>query len=188
MPEVTVKSTFALMLSAVLMAALASSLVIIPTAQATSSKARDDERPTLKAYQQSSARNESTYPFEFHSGFWINLHHFLYEQALLRKRPASSGQTTNSLTNPNGQLSPDERRLWDAALDYYANTVTKRDLLNDRDMRTINDQLGEAEAATDLSRSGLSSDLIKILESVSSIYRARWWPQHARANRVWIAV
>ena len=29
---------------------------------------------------------------------------------------------------------------------------------------------------------------MKIIESVAPIYRARWWPQHDRANRFWIAV
>jgi hypothetical protein len=153
-------------------------------AQATFSNERNNESFTSKAYRRSQARNESIYPFEFHSGFWINLHHFLYEQALLRKRTASSGK----ITNPNNQLSSEQRQLWDAALDYYVNTMIKRDLLLDREMMTINDQLGESEGAPDLSKSGLSNDLIKILESVAPVYRSRWWTQHDRANRFWIAV
>jgi hypothetical protein len=177
-------SIFALVRNAILVAAIISSLVTIPTAQATPSNARKNGSFTSKAYRQSDARNESTYPFEFHSGFWINLHHFLYEQALLRRRGASSGQTAN----PNSQLSSEQRQLWNTALDYYTKTMIKRDLLLDSDMTTINYQLGESEGAPDLGKSGLSSDLIKILESVAPIYRARWWPQHDRANRFWIAV
>lgn len=182
------KSIFALMRNAIPVAALISSLVITEVAQAASSITRDNESFTSTAHQRRDARNESTYPFEFHSGFWINLHHFLYEQALLRKRAASSSQITNSVTNPNNQLSSEQRQLWDAALDYYVNTMIKRDLLLDREMMTINDQLAEAEGTPDLSKSGMSSDLIKILESVGPVYRARWWPQHDRANRFWIAV
>jgi hypothetical protein len=182
------KSIFALMRNAISVVALISSLITIPMAQATSSIARNNESFTSTAYQQSYARNESTYPFEFHTGFWINLHHFLYEQALLRKRAASSSQTTNSTTNPNNQLSSEQRQLWDAALDYYVNTMIKRDLLLDREMITINDQLAEAEGTPDLSKSGMSSELIKILESVAPVYRALWWPQHERTNRFWIAV
>jgi pimeloyl-ACP methyl ester carboxylesterase len=132
--------------------------------------------------------SESTYPFEFHSGFWINLHHFLYEQALLRKRAANSGQTASIATTPKSQLSAEQQKLWDAALDYYTKTMIKRDLLLDSDMRTINDQLAESERASDLSKPGLSGDLIKILESVAPVYRALWWPQHDKANRFWIAV
>lgn len=127
-------------------------------------------------------------PFEFHSGFWINLHHFLYEQALLRKQAASPGQTANKSEGLMGQLTADERQRWDSALDYYTKAMIKRDFVSDEGMITINDQLGEAEGAPDLSRTGLTSDLIKILESVAPVYRARWWAQHDRANRFWIAV
>ena len=166
--------------------ALLSSLITITRAQVISSDARNSESFISTAYQRSDARNENTSPFEFHSGFWINLHHFLYEQALLRKRTANPGQPAN--TNPKNQLSSGQQKVWDAALDYYVNTMIKRDLTHDDDLIRINDQLSELEGAPDLSKSGLSGDLIKILESVAPVYRARWWPQHDRANRFWIAV
>jgi hypothetical protein len=174
------------MRNAIPVVALMSSLVTIPRAQVISTDARSNESFISTAYQRSDARNESTSPFEFRSGFWINLHHFLYEQALLRKRAANPDQTAN--TNPKNQLSSGQQKVWDAALDYYVNTMIKRDLTHDDDLIRINDQLSESDGATDLSKSGLSGDLIKILESVAPIYRARWWPRHDRANRFWIAV
>ena len=182
------KFTFALMRKLIPVVALMSSLVTIPVAQVATSNARNNESFTSTLYQRSYAPNQSTSPFEFHSGFWINLHHFLYEQALLRKRPTSSGQTANSATNPKSQLSSEQQQLWSAALDYYTNTMIKRDLLFDSDMITMNDQLAESEGAHDLSKSGLSSDLIKLLESVAPVYRSHWWPQHDKANRFWMAV
>lgn len=182
------KSTFALVRSAITVATLISSLLTVRTAQATSSSARNKESFTSTAYRRSNVRSEGTYPFEFHSGFWINLHHFLYEQALLRRRGGNSVQATSNLANPNGRLSTEQQQLWNAALDYYASTMIKRDLLFDDNMRMINNRLGELERAPDLSKSGLSADLIKILESVAPIYRALWWPQHEKANRFWVAV
>jgi hypothetical protein len=182
------KSIFALMRNAIPVAALISSLIIIPMAQVTFSNERNNESFTSTACQRSDARNESTYPFEFHSGFWINLHHFLYEQALLRKQAAGSGQIAKSPTNPKNQLSSEQQQQWNSALDYYRDRMIKRDLLLDREMMTINDQLAGSEGAPNLSKSGLSSDLIKILESVAPIYRALWWSQHDKANRFWIAV
>jgi hypothetical protein len=169
-------------------ATLISSLVIIPTAQASSSSARVVESFTPAAYQQIDKRSEGTYPFEFHSGFWLNLHHFLYEQALLRKRGGNSGQAAGVVASPDGKLSSEQQRLWSAAVDYYASALIKRDLLFDEGMIVMNDQLAESEGAADLSKSGLSSDLIKVLESVAPVYRALWWPKHDRANRFWIAV
>jgi hypothetical protein len=163
-------------------------LLTVRTARAASSSARNKETFTSTAYRRSNARSEGTYPFEFHNGFWINLHHFLYEQALLRRRGGNSVQATSGLANPNGRLSTEQQQLWNTALDYYVSAMIKRDLLFDDNMKMINDRLGELEGAPDLSKSGLSADLIKILESVAPIYRARWWPQHEKANRFWVAV
>jgi hypothetical protein len=182
------KSIFALMRNTIPVIALLSSLVTITTAQVASSSARYNEPLPSTLYQRSSAPVEGTYPFEFHSGFWINLHHFLFEQALLRRQAANSSQTAKNPTSPKNQLSAEQQRQWDAALNYYTKTMIKRDLTHDDEMITINDQLAESEGAADLSKSGLSSDLIKILESVAPIYRARWWSQHDRANRFWIAI
>src|SRR5262249_12103977 len=130
----------------------------------------------------------TVYPFEFHSGFWINLHHFLYEQALLQKKNKGAAQTTATQTASANALPPEEQQLWQSAVDYYMANIIKRDLLFDQDLVTINDQLGESENASNLSQSGVNPDLAKILESVAPIYRTQWWPQHDRANRFWIAV
>lgn len=126
--------------------------------------------------------------FEFHSGFWINLHHFLYQQALLRKRAAGQTAKSDASVNATSQLPAAQQRAWDAALDYYSNTFIKRDLVFDEELVRINDRLGELEEAKSLKGSGLSNDLTGILESVAQIYRARWWTEHDRANRFWIAV
>ena len=182
------KFIFALTRNAVPVAALMTLLAIAALAQATPSNVRNNGPVTSTLPQRSDALKEGASPFVFHSGFWINLHHFLYEQALLRKRPANSAQPANILANPKNQLSSEQRRQWDAALDYYTASMIKRDLLLDEGMITINDQLSEAEGAPDLSKSGLSGELVKILEGVAPIYRAEWWPQHDRANRFWIAV
>jgi hypothetical protein len=89
---------------------------------------------------------------------------------------------------PVDQRTPKERQLWDAAVDYYLKNIIKRDLLFDDELVTMNDQLSEAEAARDLSKSGINSEVVKVLESVAPVYRVHWWPQHDRANRFWIAV
>ena len=165
-----------------------SSLHTVSTAQAASSSARNREPFTSTSYQRSPARSEGTYPFEFHSGFWINLHHFLYEQALLRRHGGNSVQAASGLAKPSAQLSKEQQQLWNTALDYYVNALIKHDLLFDDNMKMINDRLGELEGAPDLSKSGLNADLVKILESVAPVYRALWWTQHNKANRFWVAV
>lgn len=137
-----------------------------------------------KASAQPETRAGNSYPFEFHSGFWTNLHHFLYLQALER----GQGGQTESRNNPAGQLTAEQQRLWDAAVDYYKQKLIKRDLLFDRELVAIDHRLEQSEAARDLRDSGVNSELVKVLESVAPVYRAQWWPLHDRANRFWIAV
>ncbi len=54
------------------------------------------EPQTALAHKLGDAENKSIYPFLFHSGFWINLHHFLYEQAAERNKPGSSGSVAGA--------------------------------------------------------------------------------------------
>jgi hypothetical protein len=124
---------------------------------------------------------ETTYPFEFHSGFWINLHHFLYEQALLKKE-------SKPLAAPKTPFSPAQQQVWNAAIDYYTSAVIKGDLLTDRATVIANDELGDEENAPDLNKAKINPELRKTLESVAPIYRTEWWPVHDRNNRFWIAV
>lgn len=105
--------------------------------------------------------------FEFHSGFWVNLHHFLYEQA-----------TTAS-------LSPSYPPEWLAALAYYRREIIRRDLLTD-DAAQVNERLSSLEAASTLKDSGLPPEFIAAIEEAAPVYRVRWWPEHDRANRAWM--
>jgi hypothetical protein len=61
-------------------------------------------------------------------------------------------------------------------------------------MVNLNNRLAELETCADLSgrnsrecASVLRQELIAVLERAAPVYRARWWPEHDRANRSWIA-
>ncbi|HEV2687516.1 MAG TPA: hypothetical protein VGV35_03150 [Bryobacteraceae bacterium] len=105
--------------------------------------------------------------FEFHSNFWVNLHHFLYEQAIA-KTPASSD-------------SPE----WRAAVDYYRREMATHDLLDDT-MARINQSLAGLESAQMLKGSALPPELIVTLESAAPVYKAHLWPEHNQGNIAWI--
>jgi len=105
--------------------------------------------------------------FEFHSGFWINLDRFLYEQALADPAPAA--------------VAPE----WTVALDYYRKKFIK-DSPPSGEVVQLHDRLGDLEVATSLKGSGLDPELIATLEAAAPVYRERWWPVHDRGNRAWI--
>lgn len=127
--------------------------------------------------------------FEFHDGFWINLHHFLYRQAQLLE--TQKGGHNLSLAGADRdelqELSPAEHRAWDEALAYYTHSIAKRDLLFDDELIQIKDQLEDAESSTDLTNAKLPSELKTVLLKAAPIYRKHWWARHNTENQQGIA-
>jgi hypothetical protein len=169
---------------------------------ATSSAASAQTNRTLSSAtrQQTSGPELQVPEFEFDSGFWVNLHHFLYLQARLDKgNPASTD-------NGRGEIPPDEKpvslldfpleqiRAWQDAIAFYEKDLAGRDLQLNGDMEIINNRLSEMSACPDLEgktspacRSGLRPELVEALEAAAPVYRSHWWTEHDRANREWIA-
>jgi hypothetical protein len=157
--------------------------------------------PASRASPAAAQEAESPLPvFELHSGFWVNLHHFLYLQARLKKGNPSSMDGGRGEAPPNEppasllDFPEEEIKAWDDAVTFYAKDLAGRDLLLNGDMETINNQLSAMETCADLEgkstptcNSGLRKDLIEALERAAPVYRAHWWAEHDRANRDWIA-
>lgn len=127
--------------------------------------------------------------FEFHSGFWINLHHFLYRQAQISG--PQNGPHNLSLTRADSDelehLSAAERTAWNEALAYYSRFIVKRPLLFDDELIQSKDRLEDAEASSDLTGVNISADLKAALLEAAPIYRRHWWARHDAGNREWIA-
>jgi hypothetical protein len=143
---------------------------------------------------------ESPLPvFEMHSGFWVNLHHFLYLQARLLKGNSSSTETGRGAAQPDElpasliDFPEADIRAWQDAVAFYSKDLAGRDLLLNGDMEIINNQLSAMETCPDLEgkttrlcKSGLRQDLVEALERAAPVYRAHWWAQQDQANREWI--
>jgi hypothetical protein len=115
--------------------------------------------------------------FEFHSGFWMNLHHYLYEQA----QPASTDPLKAVTAKVHG--GPE----WDAAVLFYKERMISRDLLFDDGMSEIKFALEDQENAKALTPTGkLTAELIAVLEKAAPAYRENWWKAHDAANHQWI--
>jgi hypothetical protein len=130
--------------------------------------------------------------FEFHSGFWLNLHHTLYRVA----RSQRAGSTANPAASNAGiaNLTPAEQRIWSTAIAYYSRTYAGNDITVSLEMVLIKNQLGDFETCDDLAGlkrkscdAGLPAKLTEALDAAAPVYRAHFWPEHDRANRRWIA-
>ena len=140
--------------------------------------------------------------FELHSGFWINLHHRLYEEARQQRGGApvgnaKSGKSARAVLQaaPGAKLvlSSGEQRAWDEAVGYYAANYADKDLLFSTELVLLKNQLGDFETCEDLSGAkkkscdaGLPAKLTQILQVAAPVYRAHRWPMDDRSNRAWI--
>jgi hypothetical protein len=140
--------------------------------------------------------------FELHSGFWINLHHRLYEEArqqrstaaVIGAKPAKAGKPMLQVA-PGAKtvLSASEQRAWDEAVAYYGANYADKNLLFSTELLLLKNQLGDFETCDELSGAkkkpcdaGLPAKLTQILEGAAQVYRAHRWPTDDRANRAWI--
>jgi len=164
---------------------------------------------TPAALAQESDTMDSSLPvFEFHSSFWVNLHHFLYHEARARMA-AQEAQEANEAASPKtdgpgpvlkqsgaaaSALTPGQQKLWDDAIAYYIANYAGKDLLVNIDLILLKNQLGDFEDCTELTGkkqrrcdAGLPGQIGPVLESVAPIYRAHWWADQDRGNRRWVA-
>src|SRR5215813_9510514 len=130
--------------------------------------------------------------FDFHSGFWMNLHHFLYQRALAQKvaqgeRLGRASRYADKVVSVDA-LNDGQKRDWAAALEHHQMVYLNRDLVVDEELVKINCRLAELENESALKQSGLPEAAVAALEQAAPAYRAHWWKEHDRINRAWIAV
>jgi hypothetical protein len=157
--------------------------------------------PARIAARQQANYTEAPLPvFELHSGFWINLHHTLYQEARQRKAFLSRDANTSKSALPAGKsvlagkgLTDAEQKAWDDAVAFYMLNYADKDLLFTTELIQLKDQLGDFEDCDELSGrkrkfcdAGLPASLMQVLEGAAPVYRARLWPEHDKANRRWI--
>lgn len=123
--------------------------------------------------------------FEFHSGEWINLHHFVYYQALLRNEKSNQGLQLADSADLNILLNK-EKQNWQTAIKYYTTHFTNRDLLMDSGMEKIKNLLEDREGDRLLNHSGLSVEFENILNTISPGYLSLFWEKQNNDNQRWI--
>ena len=139
--------------------------------------------------------------FEFHSGFWVNLHHFLYHEARARLGVKNPHEATGKLAVSSAKASSGaavallagEQKVWDDAIAYYAANYADKDLLINIDLVLLKNQIEDFEDCDELTGrkkprcdAGLPGRVGPILDAAAPIYRAHWWPDQDRANRRWV--
>src|ERR1700721_475697 len=133
--------------------------------------------------------------FEFHSGFWVNLHQFLYHEARLREstpeaKAAAANAPGPTLKQNPVPLSAAEQKTWEQAIAYYRANYAGKDPQINIDLILLKNQLGDFEDCDELlgrkkkaCDAGLPGNIGVILEAAAPVYRRRWWAHQDRATR-----
>jgi hypothetical protein len=144
----------------------------------------DDERMSLEPAAK--ARLQDGKLFTFRSGFWVNLHHFLYVLGRARTGQADSQRAAvvKAPADVAGLASrPETDRLaWDESVHYYAAGLSTKDAVFDDGLVAVTRTLAAAPDDSSLSGLGLEPGLVGALTIAAPVYRAVWWPRHSRAN------
>lgn len=124
--------------------------------------------------------------FAFRSGFWNNLHHFLY--VLGRDRNGTPDRTRDAVVNAPKDLdgfaerTDVERAAWNEAIDFYAGGLSKKDAVFDEELFGITKILASAPDNADLTTLKLDPRLVAVLQKAAPVYRAVWWVRHSARN------
>jgi len=139
------------------------------------------------------AQRQSALTFDFHSSFWINLHHRLFMQAQAfdaqkRSPLLPGGGAWNTLAYESlheMQLTASQMSAWNGALEQYSR-YTDFNLL-DEPMSSIASALTIPDAQLPAPDKLRHQGLVQALLAAAPVYRTTQWPQDDRANRQWIA-
>ena len=114
--------------------------------------------------------------FTFRSGFWVNLHHFLY--VLGRARNNESDSRRVAVTRAPAEsaagikdLADADRQVWSAAVAWYQHDPSTKDPVFDRDLIAATTALAAAGDAPTLAAARLPAPWRRVLESAGPVYR-----------------
>jgi hypothetical protein len=131
---------------------------------------------------------QSTPIFTYHSGFWLNLHQFLYVLGRVEAKMADINRSAvagapGDEAQGLARLNEDERRIWREVVAAYANGPSRQDAVFDNELVATGQALARAGNATMLAGAGVAPQFADNLERAAPIYRKAWWDMHERANK-----
>jgi len=117
----------------------------------------------------------------FYSDELMNLHHTLYAAAWAGRTQGLplAQKLPHPLTAP---FTPEERAVWDQAVQYYDTHLASRDLNGGQGMAGIKLAL----VVGNLNDPAIDKDLRATLKAARPVFDKYFWPEQDRVNRAWI--
>lgn len=126
---------------------------------------------------------ESDY-FQFHSNFWINLHHFLYQQAKgdqqLHLQEDEYTLTNIGDTQIVAALKEADRKIFQQAVHYYSTYLIDKSLLFD--LANHRQWLQKQKEDSPITDTSFGARYTEILNRTAPVYRKNFWNLHHQQN------
>jgi len=118
----------------------------------------------------------------FYSDELLNLHHTLYAAAWAGRTQGFplADKLPHPLTAP---FTPEERAIWERAVQYYDTHIASRALSGGQGMAGIK----LAIVIGNLNDPAIDKDLRATLQAARPVFHKYFWPEEDRVNRAWIA-
>lgn len=128
--------------------------------------------------------NPTTERFEFYNDFWINLHHYLYQQAKgsQHRHLEEDGLALVDIGEAHALagLLPEEATRLEKAIAYYRVHLIDKGLR--RDLGDIRIWFQEQHGKASIADTSFSATFTRLLNDAASAYRSSLWPVHQRQN------
>ncbi len=132
----------------------------------------------------STAQEITSNYFEFHNDYWINLHHYLYQQAKgsQGRKLAEDGFSFLPIGEDSiiQQLNSDDKQKLDRAIEYYRENLTDKSLV--RALSAMRYWLQQQEIGKSIVDTTYSNEFTMVLNEASDVYRLSLWPLHRAIN------
>ncbi len=128
--------------------------------------------------------------FLFHSHFWVNFHHYLYQQAAYvrsRKIEADADRIARFLKGSGQEATDAEGAAILKALAFYEDNLIDLKLTFDPRMHKIKAALTQTGPEERAPLQRLEPELSRVLAACAPVFERALWEEQDRMNQAWIA-
>ena len=121
----------------------------------------------------------------FHNNFWVNLHHFFYEQATGQQKAKALGDGIHISDREDSlaltSLEPGDLHKFDKVLTFYKSKVVDQPLIRSGKLLAWLENIPEINEVSD---TAYGSEFSMVLGLASEVYGKYFWDKHSRQNEI----
>jgi hypothetical protein len=145
-------------------------------------------RSTLTNEKEVADKIAETSYIEFHSNYFINLHHFIFNKAMRYSFYKSENQKQFDSLFVEIKYSVDEKSKAKimSAVKYYADSLSRRNMLFDEELTSFKYALQQSQSYNELKTKTTSFQIISAMKSADAFFKKYYWNEQNKKNKDFI--